>query len=104
MDSQCVDGQTFFRRRMVQARLIIGGKIFSMWKMVQENHSSRTHVRIRRIVLEAHGLASNICWNIYFSRTYVWIRRIVLVTLCEVSDLFNIMPHYSDGVWLREMM
>jgi hypothetical protein len=28
----------------------------------------------------------------------------VLVSLCGVSDLFNIMPDYSDGVWLREMM
>jgi hypothetical protein len=28
----------------------------------------------------------------------------VLVSLCEVSDLFNIMPDYPDGVWLREMM
>jgi hypothetical protein len=28
----------------------------------------------------------------------------VLVSLCEVSDLFSIMPDYSDGAWLREMM
>jgi hypothetical protein len=28
----------------------------------------------------------------------------VLVSLCEVSDLFNIMHDYSDGAWLREMM
>jgi hypothetical protein len=28
----------------------------------------------------------------------------VLVSLCGVSDLFNIMPDYLDGVWLREMM
>jgi hypothetical protein len=28
----------------------------------------------------------------------------VLVSLCGVSDLFSIMPDYSDGVWLREMM
>jgi hypothetical protein len=28
----------------------------------------------------------------------------VLVSLCMVSDLFNIMPDYSDGVWLLEMM
>jgi hypothetical protein len=60
MDSQYVDGQTF-----------------SLWKMVQDNHSSRT---------------------------YVQIRRMILVSLCGVSDLFNIMPNYSDGVWLREMM
>jgi hypothetical protein len=32
------------------------------------------------------------------------IRRMVLVSLCGVSDLFSIMPDYSDGVWLREMM
>ena len=28
----------------------------------------------------------------------------VLVSLCGVSDLFSIIPNYSDGVWLREMM
>jgi hypothetical protein len=28
----------------------------------------------------------------------------VLVSLCGVSDLFNIMSDYSDGVWLLEMM
>jgi hypothetical protein len=28
----------------------------------------------------------------------------ILVLLYGVSDLFNIMPDYSDGVWLREMM
>jgi hypothetical protein len=28
----------------------------------------------------------------------------VLVSLYGVSDLFSIMPEYSDGVWLREMM
>jgi hypothetical protein len=28
----------------------------------------------------------------------------VLVSLCGVSDLFNIMPDYSDRVWLRPMM
>jgi hypothetical protein len=27
----------------------------------------------------------------------------VLVSLCGVSDLFSVMPDYSDGVWLREM-
>jgi hypothetical protein len=32
------------------------------------------------------------------------IRRMVLVSLCGVSDLFNIMLDYSDGVWFREMM
>jgi hypothetical protein len=83
MDSQCVGGQTF-----------------SKWKMVQDNYSSRMYVRIKRIVLVAHGVASNICWNNYSSWTYVRIRRIVLVSLCGVSDLFNIMPDYSDGVSL----
>jgi hypothetical protein len=72
--------------------------------MVQENFSSKTYVRIKRIVFVAHDVASNICWNNYSSRTYVHIRRIVLVSLCGVSDLFNIMPDYSDGLWLREMM
>jgi hypothetical protein len=28
----------------------------------------------------------------------------ILVSLCGVSDLFNIMPNYSDGVWFQEMM
>jgi hypothetical protein len=28
----------------------------------------------------------------------------ILVSLCGVSDFFNIMPNYSDGVCLREMM
>jgi len=60
MDSQYVDGQTF-----------------SPWKMVQDSHSSRT---------------------------YVHIRRMILVSLYGVSNLFNIMPDYLDGVWLREMM
>jgi hypothetical protein len=60
MDSQYVDGQ-----------------IFTLRKMVQDSHSSRT---------------------------YVQIRRMILVSLCGVSDLFSIMPDYSDGVWLREMM
>jgi hypothetical protein len=60
--------------------------------MVQDSHSSRTYVRIRRIVLVAHGVASSIYWNNYSSRTYVQIRRMVLVSLCGVSYLFNIMP------------
>jgi hypothetical protein len=38
--------------------------------------------------------------DIYSSRTYVQIRRMVFVSLCGVSDLFNIMDYYSDGVWL----
>jgi hypothetical protein len=78
--------------------VVVGGK------MVNDSHSSRTYVQIRRIILVAHGVASSICWNSYSSRTYVRIRRMVLVSLCGVSDLFNIMPDYSDGVWLREMM
>jgi hypothetical protein len=73
-------------------------------KMVQDSHSSRKYVQIRRIVVVSHGVASSICWNNYSSRTYVRIRRIVLVSLCGVSDLFSIMPDYSNGVWLREMM
>jgi hypothetical protein len=32
-----------------------------------------------------------------WSRTY-------FVSLLEVSDLFNIMSDYSNGVWSREMM
>jgi hypothetical protein len=87
MDSQCVDRQKFSRR-----------------KMVQDIYSSRTYVWIRRIILVVHGMASNIYWNSYSSRTYVQIRRMVIVSLCGVSDLFNIMLDYSDGVWLREMM
>jgi hypothetical protein len=38
------------------------------------------------------------------SRTYVRIRRMVLVSLCGVSDLFSLMLHYSNGVWLLEMI
>jgi hypothetical protein len=69
--------------------------------MVQDSHSSRTYVQIRRIVLVAHDMASNIYWNDYSSRTYFHIRRIVLVLLYGVSDLFNIMLDYSYGLWLR---
>jgi hypothetical protein len=100
MDSQYVVRQTFSKRKMVQARQIVGGKTLSLWKMVHVNHSSRTYVWIRRIVLVSHGVASNICWKSYSSRTYVRIRRMVLVSLRGVSDLFNIMPVYSDGVWI----
>ena len=53
------------------------GQRFSTWKMVKD---------------------------IYSSRTYAWIRRMVLVSLFGVSDSFNIMSDYSDGVWFREMM
>ena len=72
--------------------------------MVQDNYSYRTYVCIRRVVLVAHGMASSICWNNYSSRTYVQIKRMVVVSLCGLSDLFNIMPKYSDGVWLQEMV
>jgi hypothetical protein len=89
---------------MVQEGEIVGGQTFSLWKMVKDNHSSRMSVWIRRIVLVTHGVASNICWNSYSSKTYVRIRRMVLVSLYGVSDLFNTMPHYSDGVWIREMV
>jgi hypothetical protein len=56
------------------------------------------------MVSVVHGVAFSIRWDNHSSRTYVWIRRMILVSLCGVSDLFNIMPDYSDGVWLREMM
>jgi hypothetical protein len=59
---------------------------------------------MRRIILVAHGVASIICWNSYSSRTYVRIRIMVLVSLYGASDLFNIMPDYSDGIWLPEMI
>jgi hypothetical protein len=72
--------------------------------MVQDIYSSRTYVWIRRIVLVAHGVASSIYWNSYSSRTYARIRRMVLVSLCGVTDLFSIMPDYSDGVWFQEIM
>jgi hypothetical protein len=71
--------------------------------MVQDIYSSRTYVWIKRLVVVAHGVA-NICWNSYSSRTYVRIRIMVLVSLCEVSDLFNIMHDYSDRVWFQETM
>jgi hypothetical protein len=72
--------------------------------MVQDSYSSRTYVWIRRIVLVANGVPSSIYWNIYSSRTYVQIRIIVFVSLCGVNDLFSIMPNYSDGVWILDMM
>ena len=87
MDSQCV-----------------GGQIFSKWKMVQDNYYSRMYVRIRRIVLIAHGVASIICWNNYSSRTCVQTKRMVLVSLYGLSDLSNIMLNHLDGIWIREMM
>jgi hypothetical protein len=62
MDSQYVDGQTF-----------------SLWKMVEDSHSSKMYVWIRRIVIVSHGVASSIYWNSYSSRTYVQSRRIILV-------------------------
>jgi hypothetical protein len=87
MDGNCIDGQTFSRQ-----------------KMVQDIYSSTTHAYIRRVVFVSHGVASNVYWNSYSSRTYARIRRMVLVSLFGVSDLFNIMFDYSDGVWFREMM
>jgi hypothetical protein len=66
--------------------------------MVQEIYYSRAYVWIRRIVLAAHGMSSNICWKIHSSSTYVQIRKIILVSLCGVSDLSNIMLNYLDGV------
>jgi hypothetical protein len=89
---------------MVQEGEIVGGQTFSLWKMVNDNHSSRMYVWIRRIVLVTHGVSSNIYWNNYSSKTYVRIRRMVLVSLYGVSDLLNIMPDYSDGVWIQEMV
>jgi hypothetical protein len=56
------------------------------------------------MVSVAHGVAFNIYWDNHSSRMYVWIRRMVLISLCGVSDLFNIMVDYLDGVWLQEMM
>jgi hypothetical protein len=56
------------------------------------------------MVSVVHGAAFSICWDSHSSRTYVQIRRMVLVSLLGVSDLFNIMSDYSDGVWFREMM
>jgi hypothetical protein len=35
MDSQCVDGQTFSRWRIVQAGQIVGGQTSFLWRMVQ---------------------------------------------------------------------
>jgi hypothetical protein len=42
--------------------------------------------------------------NIHSSRTYVQIRRMALVSLYGVSDLPSIMSDYSNEVWFREMM
>jgi hypothetical protein len=56
------------------------------------------------MVSVVHGTTFSICWDSHSSRTYVQIRRMVLVSLLGVTDLFNIMSNYSDGVWFREMM
>ena len=56
------------------------------------------------MVSVVHGATFNICWDSHSSRTYVQIRRMVLVSLLGVSDLFNIMYDYLDGVWFQEMM
>jgi hypothetical protein len=42
--------------------------------------------------------------DIYSSRTYIRIGRMVLVSIYGVSDLSSIMSDYSDGGWFREMM
>jgi hypothetical protein len=76
----------------------VGGETFSRWKIVLDIYSSRKYVWIGRIVLVAHGVASNISWNSYYAMTYVQIRRMILVLLCGMSDLSNIIPDYSDGV------
>ena len=56
------------------------------------------------MVSVVHGIIFRSIRDSHSSKTYVRIRRMVPVSLCGVSDLFNIMPDYSDGVWLREMM
>jgi hypothetical protein len=56
---------------------MINGQRFPRWKMVKD---------------------------IYSSRTYVRIRRMVLVSLYGVSDLSSILFDYLDGVWFRDMM
>jgi hypothetical protein len=56
------------------------------------------------MVYVVHGVAFSICWDNHSPRTSVRVIRMVLVSLCGVSDLFNIMPDYSDGVWFREMI
>ena len=72
-----------------------------------DNYSSRTYVRIRRMVrlpeftVVARG---KMVQYSHSSRTYVRIRRMVLVSLYGVSDLFRIVLYYLDGVWLPEMM
>jgi hypothetical protein len=42
--------------------------------------------------------------DIYSSRTYVRIRRMVLVSLYGKGDLSNIIYDYSYRVWFREMV
>jgi hypothetical protein len=56
------------------------------------------------MVFVSHGIVFSIYWDNHSSRTYVQIRRMVLVSLCGVSELFNIMLDYSYGVWLQEIM
>jgi hypothetical protein len=79
MDSQCADGKTFSRR-----------------KMIQDIYPSRTYLWIRRLFLVSHGVA-------YSSRTYLWIRRLVLVSLGIVillGDMFGLeewfLYHYVE--------
>jgi hypothetical protein len=45
MDSQCVDGQTFSRGRMVEAGQIVGGQTSSLWRMVQ----------VERLLVDRHS-------------------------------------------------
>jgi hypothetical protein len=69
MDSKCVGGQTFSRQ-----------------KMVQDIYSSRTYVWIRRIVLVAHGTASDICWNMAMMMLPIeWY-------VCAQDHLFQYLP------------
>jgi hypothetical protein len=56
------------------------------------------------MVSVTHGVAFNISWDNHSSRTYVRITRMVLISLFGMSGLFNIMLDYSGGVWIQEMM
>jgi hypothetical protein len=56
------------------------------------------------MVSVSHGIDFNVSLDNHSFRTYVHIRRMVLVSLCGVSDLLNIMLDYLDGVWILEMM
>jgi hypothetical protein len=56
-------------------------------KMVEDNHSSRMYVHIRRMVPITHGMAFSMWEDNHYSRTYVRIRIMVLVAH---SVAFNI--------------